>query len=146
MVKKQPKNGTRRIRTGLGFVIFGFALFMLGVEPGLFGLDRSPVVGFVQIAVFLIGLGIICVGGYMIFSIRWAGGERTIAADVGLRLVTTGYVIAFTSGMADVFGFGTQPWPRIPLFGPIQIMGVVFGEIVIAVGFLLLLPPRLSRS
>ena len=65
---------------------------------------------------------------------------QTIPADIGTRLVTTGYVIAVFSGMADIFGFGTQLKPRVPFFGPWQSTGVQIGEAVIAIGFLLLIP------
>ena len=76
----------------------------------------------------------------------WRNGNRTIPADIGTRLVTTGYVIAVFSGMADVFGFGTQLRPRVPFFGPWQATGVQVGEAVIAIGFLLLIPFRRSRK
>jgi len=134
-----------RIRIGLGFVILGLLIFILGIDPQMFNLDRSPVVGFVQIAVFLIGLAMICLGGYVVLNTLWNGNEKTIAADIGYRLVATGYVIAVASGMADVFGFGNQPFPQIPYFGPWQAIGVMVGEIIIALGFLLLIPlPRKS--
>jgi len=121
-------------------------IFILGTSPELFGLDRSPVVGFVQITVFLIGLAIICVGGYLSLVAMWNGEPRTIAADIGLRLVATGYVIAVVSGMADVFGFGSQPWPQIPSFGRWQSRGVLIGEAIIAIGFLLLIPPKSMKK
>jgi hypothetical protein len=146
VTKDISNNMSRKVQVGLWSVIFGIFLFVLGIEPSLFGLDRSPVVGFVQIAVFLVGLAFICVGGYLSISERWVERERTIAADIGLRLVSTGYVIAVTSGLADVFGFGTQPWPQIPLFGPLQVLGVILGEAVIAIGFLLMVTPRISRN
>jgi hypothetical protein len=129
-----------RIRVGLGIVILGLIVFTLGVSPGLYGLDRSPVVGFVQIAVFLIGLATICLGWYITLNTLWNGAEKTIGGDIGYRLVSTGYVLAVVSGMADVFGFGSQPFPTIPYFGPWQATGVMIGEIIIAVGFLLLIP------
>jgi hypothetical protein len=113
---------------------------LLGAEPGLFFLDRSPVVGFVQIATFLVGLGIICLGGYISLAALWNGGPKTIASDIGLRLVSTGYVIAVASGMADIFGFGSNNYPVIPIFGIYQQIGVILGEVVIAVGLLLLIP------
>ena len=47
--------------------------------------------------------------------------------------------------MADIFGFGSQPLPAVPYFGPLQAAGVEFGEIIIAVGFLLLIPYRLAN-
>ncbi len=131
-----------RIRTGLVITLLGFFVFIVGAKPDWLGWDRSPVVGFVQIAVFLIGLAIICMGGYIGLLALWAGGQRTIGADIGLRLVSTGYVVTAFAGMADIFGMGTHPLPDIPYFGPVQATGVVLGEVVIAIGFLLLIPYR----
>lgn len=135
-----------RIRLGLSLLILGLLIFVLGTDPGLFGLDRSPVTGFVQISVFLIGLASICMGGYITLSSLWNGSQRTIGADIGLRLVATGYVISVASGMADVFGFGSQPFPKIPYFGPLQAVGVIIGEAVIASGFLLLIPQHRKKA
>jgi hypothetical protein len=131
-----------RIRSGLVITLMGLFVFIVGAKPDWLGWDRSPVVGFVQIAVFLVGLAIICMGGYIGLLALWGGQQRTIAADIGLRLVSTGYVISVFAGMADVFGMGTHPLPDVPYFGPVQATGVVLGEIVIAVGFLLLIPYR----
>jgi len=142
-VDYRKKIGRVRIRLGLGIMIIGLVIFSLGVNPGMYGLDRSPVVGFVQIAVFLVGLGIICLGGYISLNAFWNGAQKTIPADIGYRMVSTGYVLAAVSGMADVFGFGSQPFPSTPYFGPWQAIGVTTGEIIIAVGFVLLIPsPR----
>jgi hypothetical protein len=143
MTDAQPvrkTNGTLRIRIGLGVTILGFIVYLLGAEPGLIGLDRSPVVGFVQIATFLVGLGFICLGGYISLMALWNGGQKSIASDIGLRLVATGYVIAVACGMADIFGFGSNNYPTIPIFGPYQQLGVMLGELVIAVGLLMLIP------
>jgi hypothetical protein len=133
-------NRVLRIRIGLVIVLIGLLIYILGAEPSLFGLDRSPVLGFVQIAVFLIGLALVCVGGYIALNTLWNGRKKTIAADIGLRLVSTGYVIAVFTGMADVFGFGTHPFPKIPYFGPWQAVGVMIGELMIVIGFILLVP------
>jgi hypothetical protein len=135
-----------RIRSGLFLTLCGLLVYLVGVRPSIFGLDRSPVVGFVQIAVFLVGMAIICVGGYVSLMAFWKNGERTIPADIGTRMVTTGYVIAVFTGMADVFGFGSQLRPRVPFFGPWQATGVQIGEAVIAIGFLLLIPYRLPKK
>ena len=129
-----------RIRIGLITTFIGLFVFTVGAKPGWFGWDRSPVVGFVQIAVFLVGLAIICLGGYISLLALWKGAPRTIAADIGLRLISTGYVISVFAGMADVFGMGSQPPPQVPYFGPWQATGVLIGQIVIALGFLLLIP------
>ena len=137
--------GRFRVRFGLIITFIGLLVFLLGAEPGLFRLDRSPVTGFVQIAVFLVGLAIICIGGHITVNGLWNGAPKTIAADIGLRLVSTGYVIAVAAGMADVLGFGNHKFPGIPYFGPWQASGVILGQAIIALGFLLLIPPRHRR-
>jgi hypothetical protein len=129
-----------RIRLGLTLTLIGLVIFLIGARPSIFGLDRSPVIGFVQIAVFLIGLAVISIGGYISMMALWKDHSPSIAADIGLRLVSTGYVVAVFSGMADVFGFGSHPLPGVPYFGEWQASGVVIGEGIIAVGFLLLIP------
>jgi hypothetical protein len=133
-------NGEIRIRIGLVVTILGLLIFLLGAEPGMFHLDRSPVVGFVQIATFLVGLGFICLGGYISLVALWNGGPKTIASDIGLRMVCTGYVIAVACGMADIFGFGSNNYPTVPVFGVYQQLGVLIGMLVIAIGLLMLIP------
>lgn len=135
-----------RVRVGLGLTIIGFIIYLIGVRPDLFNLDRSPVIGFVQIAVFLVGLAVICLGGYICLMALWKGQVTSIAADIGLRLVSTGYVVCVFAGMADIFGFGSHPFPIIPYFGKIQAFGVLGGEIVIAIGFLMLVPYARIRA
>lgn len=138
-----PSRG--RTRFSMILAALGLFVFLVGLRPALFGLDRSPVVGFIQISVFTVGLGIICLGGYIGLNGFWKNGSRTIAADIGSRLVATGYVIAVFAGMADVFGLGTQTFPRVPFFGPWQATGVEIGQVLIAIGFLLLIPYQRRR-
>src|SRR5690606_22676580 len=107
----------------------------------IFGLDRSRVIGFVQISVFLIGLGIITVGSYLTLNAVWPEGKKTIAADIGTRLISTGYVICVFTGMADIFGLGSHPLPDV-FFGPLQAKVVGIGMASIAAGFLLLIRYR----
>lgn len=132
-----------RIRFSLTAVIFGFFIFAVGAKPGWFGWDRSPVVGFIQIAVFLIGLAMICVGGYVGLIALWGKDPRSIVTDIGMRLVGTGYVLSVFTGMADIFGMGSQPLPMVPYFGPWQSGGVLVGQFVIAIGFLMMIPYHL---
>lgn len=131
-----------RIRVSIFTCMLGLFVFAVGAKPDWFGWDRSPVVGFVQIAVFLVGLGIICGGGYLGLLGLWKGHPRSIVADLGLRLASTGYVIAVFAGMADIAGMGSQPLPGVPYFGPWQATGVLIGEVVIGLGFLMLIPYR----
>jgi hypothetical protein len=128
-------------RFGLFISVFGFLVFILGAKPEWLGLDRSPVIGFVQITVFTFGLGFLCLGGYIGLSSLWKSDEeRSILADIGARLIGTGYVIAVFAGMADIFGMGTQPLPAVPFFGPWQAIGVQAGQVMIATGLVLMIP------
>jgi hypothetical protein len=135
------QSGTR-LRVGLAITLIGLWVFTVGAKPNWYGWDRSPVVGFVQISVFLVGLGLICSGGLVGVLGLWNGSPRTILADIGLRLVGTGFVISVFSGMADVFGMGSQPLPGVPYFGPWQATGVLIGQVIIALGFLMMMPYR----
>ena len=131
----------RRLNISLAITLSGFFIILLGADPGLFGLDRNPLIGFVQTATFSTGLALLCLGGFISLKIsQRADQPQTLAQDIGIRLVATGYLVALISGMADVFGFGTQAWPAPPFFGPTQAIGVVTGEFIIAVGFLLYMP------
>ena len=94
----------------------------------------------------LVGLAIICLGGYLTLTVLWGRQEKTIAADIGYRTVATGYVVAAASGMADVFGFGSQPFPSTPYFGQWQALGVMIGEIFIIIGFLMMIPYPKKKS
>jgi hypothetical protein len=131
-----------RLRASVVTCLFGLFVFAVGAKPDWFGWDRSPVVGFVQIGVLLVGLGIMCLGGYLGLLGLWKGKPRSIVADLGLRLAGTGYVIAIFSGMADVTGMGSQPLPGVPYFGPWQAMGVLIGQVIIGLGFLMVIPYR----
>ena len=139
--RSNHKSFKRRLNISLALSLGGFFIFLIGADPGLFGLDRSPLIGFVQTATFSVGLALLCLGGFISLKICQQSNQvQSLAQDIGIRLVATGYLVALISGMADVFGFGTQAWPAPPYFGPTQAVGVVIGEFIIAIGFLLYMP------
>jgi hypothetical protein len=132
-----------RIRYSLLGILAGFLVFLLGAKPDLFGLDRSPVVGFVQITVMIVGLGIICLTGYWAVHLLWRHQTPSITADFGMRFISTGYVIAIFTGLADVFGIGSHTLPNIPFFGVWQARGMEIALGIIAIGFIMMFPyPR----
>jgi len=140
MENQKEKSINRRVRNGVIFLTIGLIIFLIGIKPSLFALDRSPVIGFVQIAVFLVGLAGICLGGYLTINALWNGKQRSIIADIGFRLVSTGYVVAALSGMADVFGIGSSHFPAIPYFGHVQAIGVILGQVTILIGIIMMIP------
>ena len=135
----------QRIKVGLVGTFLGFLLVVLGAKPEFFGMDRSPVIGFAQTTVFLVGLGVICLSGYLCLMSFWPKGYTTITADFGIRLVATGWLVAFFSGMADVLGFGSHPITGLVFFGRLQAMGVEIGEMMMGIGLvMMIMPPHSS--
>ena len=135
----------RRLKYGLLATFAGFLMVVLGAKPEFFGMDRSPVIGFMQTATFLVGIGVIGFSGYICLMSFWPKGYTTITADFGIRLVATGWLIAVFSGMADVFGFGSHPVTGLVFFGRLQAMGVEIGEMVMGIGLvMMIMPPHSS--
>ena len=133
-------NGHFRRRLGLIFTLIGFFIFILGAVPGLFGLDRSPIIGFVQIAVFLVGLGIICLGGYVLINSLWNGTQKTIKADIvgpicesgdflakerEVESLATGELVAVMS--AGAYGFSmSSNYNSRPRVAEVMVSGTVY--------------------
>jgi hypothetical protein len=67
----------------------------------------------------------------------WPKNKKSLLADFGSRVVSTGYVICVFTSLADVFGFGSHPLPNV-FFGPLQAIGVMIGMGLIAIGFLMM--------
>lgn len=140
--KLSARRPSRSAWFGLGLSTLGFFVFLVGIRPALFHLDRSPAIGFVQISVFTLGLGLLALGGYLSLRSMWRGVPISIAAEIGSRVIATGYVVAVFTGMADIFGFGSQPIAMMtPSFGEWQARGVELGELLIAIGFILMFRP-----
>jgi hypothetical protein len=68
-----------RIRFGLTSVALGLLIFTIGAKPNWYGLERTPVVGFIQIVVFLVGLALICLGGFVGLSALWGREQMFLA-------------------------------------------------------------------
>jgi hypothetical protein len=133
----------RRIHLFLVLDLLGALIFLLGIQPGLFGLDRSHVVGYLQVTVFLFGLGLVVLSSFAIETLmRPAGCSWTIREDIGARMAATGYVFAAVASAADLIGLGTQPLPGSPHLGILQSVGLFLGVFVVVIGLFLYHPGR----
>ena len=130
---------SRLAKLGVAFVVFGFTTFLIGIIPAIVNLDITPGIGIFQLATILFGIGVMTVGGYMYaYATRHRAMPRRLREDIGLRLMSTGYVICAISGLSDVLGIGTHNLPEsMPYLGLWQSVGLVFGLLVIAFGVLL---------
>jgi hypothetical protein len=136
-------------------ILFFGSLFLLLVVLGLFvyfydkilwqdTANRATFARPLEIIVILVGLAIDGLGGAFGLYRMWNGQPKLFIYDVGLRLLITGFLIAFISAMADYLGVGGHH--LLPYFGPLQAAGVYLGEGVIGAGFLMMFPYRIHNS
>lgn len=122
-------------RFGAALVGLGFVIFLVGIFPEYFGLDLTPGFGLVQIATFLTGLTLMTGGAYVyMYATRHRAMPQRLREDIGVRLIATGLVIAWATGLADVVGIGTHFGQQRPFFGPVQAWGVSLGLMLIIAG------------
>jgi len=122
-------------RTGAGVVGIGFGLFLVGIFPRPVGLDITPGIGLLQIFTFLCGTAFMTLGAYIyMYATRHRAQPLSLRQDIGLRLMATGVVISFVTGLADVIGIGTHLGNERAFFGPVQAWGVALGVLTIIVG------------
>ncbi len=139
--KPQIQNPRNRLRLGMILLLIGLFIFVLGAKPQWFNLDASEAIGFIQMGVFSVGLILICMGGTLSLDALWKSGPRSIIADLGLRLAWTGLIVSLLSALADLIGVGTRPFPDFRIFfGYWQARGVIAGELIMIVGFLMMIP------
>jgi hypothetical protein len=130
---------TRLARLWMTVMLIGLLIFMVGIQPDLIGMNRSSTVGFVQIGVWLTGLAILLVAAYSTVRVIRNGKANSLRADIGIRLIATGYVVAAVGSLADFIGVGAHRMPIIH-FGYIQMIGLVTGVLLSMLGVILYMP------
>ena len=133
------------VRIWMSAVLVGIFLFVIGINPNVISMDRSPVVGFVQVGVWLFGLALILFGAYAALRILRNKRPLSLRAEIGERLIATGYVVAAAASLADFIGIGSHEIPEL-IFGPIQIIGLVVGVVTAFIGIGLYWPRRRPKS
>jgi hypothetical protein len=130
-----------------GIDLLGLGLFLFGMHPSWFGFDRSHVIGYFHVIVFIIGLALIMASTYALLHLRRPVGQAvTLREDIGIRLAATGYVFSALSSAADFIGLGSNPLPNPPIFGPVQSAGFSLSVLLILFGFLLYIPAHAGKN
>jgi hypothetical protein len=119
-------------------VLLGLFVYFYGKASWLSPLPQSLLAGPLEIAVILVGLGLVSLVGALGLTRLWKKQPKSFAYDVGVRLVATGCLMSFISALADYIGVGSHH--KLPYFGPLQTAGVILGEVIMAVGFLMMFP------
>jgi hypothetical protein len=133
------------VRIWMSAVLVGLFLFVIGIHPNVIRMDRSPVVGFVQVGVWLFGLALVLFGAYAALRILRNKRPLSLRAEIGERLIATGYVVAAAASLADFIGIGSHKIPEL-IFGPIQIVGLVVGVVIAFIGIGLYWPRHHPRT
>lgn len=119
--------------------LLGTLVFVVGTSPGLVGMDRSRVIGFIQMGIWLSGLGLALLGAFLAVRVVRNGRPMSLRAEIGTRLIATGYVVSATATLADFLSIGSHRLPWV-YFGPLQVGGLVVGVIVSLLGLALYWP------
>jgi hypothetical protein len=118
----------------------GIVIVLIGLFPGIVGLEATAGVGVLQILVILLGFTILFTSAYVfVKQTFYPGLPTTLAQDIGLRLTLTGLVIAAAAGLADVLGFGSHPSTATsrPLMGRLQALAFISNILIASAGVLI---------
>ncbi|MCB9456260.1 MAG: hypothetical protein H6671_09780 [Anaerolineaceae bacterium] len=116
----------------------GAVLTLMGLFPGMTGLDPTAGFGIMQIFTILIGFMLLILGAliYVKFTF-YPYQSANLAQQIGIRLAMTGLVFAGMSGMADVLGFGSHLMSETDiLLGQLQAIGIIGGFAMSSLGVL----------
>ena len=129
---------------GLIISVLGLVGLLISAKPEWFGQNRSATIGFIQMLAMLVSIALLSFGATVSLGSLWGKTERSIVSDFGVRLVSTGYVIALFAGLSDIFtGTVMGAQDKTPSFGPYEQAGLEFGLAVIIIGLLMMIPYRL---
>lgn len=130
----------RYVQFSITISALGVVIALIGLFPGIAGLEAAEGVGVLQVLVILLGFSLLFLGAY-IFARKafYTGQPRTLAQDIGVRLTLTGLLIAAAAGLADVLGFGSHaPTPDArPLLGRLQALAFIGGFLVASAGIVI---------
>ncbi len=142
---------TQRIRQVVILFLFiaGFVLVVLAVAADDLGLDTTPGFGVIQMVSFLGGLTSLTLGALLfVYNRRPKDAPRSLQAEISTRLIATGLVLAYVTGLSDLLGIGTHVDPTFsrPFVGPLQLGGILIGILSILLGLILYHTSRGQRE
>ncbi len=115
----------------------GVVITLIGLFPGIIGLEAAEGVGVLQVLVILLGFTILFTSAYFFAKKTFYSGQpSTLAQDIGIRLTMTGLLIAGAAGLADVLGFGSHPSTpgSRPMLGQLQALAFLGGILLASSG------------
>lgn len=131
---------TRIAQPAIALVALGAILTLMGLFPGVTGLQSTVSIGIVQLTAMLIGFTLMIFGAllYVKFTF-YPTTPSNLLQQIGTRLALTGLLFAALSGLADILGFGSHTAAATvdAFIGPLQAVGVIGNFVLAAMGVLL---------
>lgn len=115
-------------QVGIAFTALGIMVALMGLFPGVTGVEETIGIGVVQVFMLLIGYALMTFGGliYVKFTF-YLGTKSTLTQQIGIRLMLTGLLFAAIAGLADILGFGSHIRSDTGdiFFGGLQGIGII---------------------
>jgi len=130
----------RFAQVGIAIGALGVVIALMGLFPGITGVDPTIGIGIVQVLMVLVGYALLIFGAiiYVKFTF-YLGVPSTLWQQIGTRLALTGLLFASLAGLADILGFGSHI--RIEgndiFLGELQAFGILASFAISSVGVLL---------
>ncbi len=124
---------------GIAIGTLGAILLLMGLFPGVTGLDPTPGIGVIQLVVVLSGFTLFIMGALIYVKYTfYAYDEANLTQLIGTRLAMTGVLLAGLFSLADAFGFGSHgvEFSIENFLGPLQIIGIVTSYAIACIGVL----------
>lgn len=122
---------------GIVLGAFGAVLALMGLFPGVTGIQLAFGVGIIQFVSILLGFALLDFGAliYIKFTL-YVGRTANLGQQIGVRLTLTGLVLAGLTGMADFLGFGShlRGGGSDIFFGQLQALGLLGSLLISALG------------
>lgn len=125
---------------GIALGVLGIVLTLMGLFPGVTGLEPTRGIGITQISAILTGFLLLILGAliYVKFTF-YVRRAANLAQQIGVRLAMTGLLFAAMSGYADILGFGSHERTAISdiFLGNLQAIGIIGSFAMASIGVLI---------
>lgn len=143
VINPYPEEESRQkiIQLSILVTTLGLVTCFMGLYPGITGSEPQTGIGILQILTIIVGMTLIISGAVLFVKIHfYPNTAANLTQQIALRLGFTGLLISAAAGFSDLLGYGSNP-PNgpdlIPVLGPYQAAGMIFGYFIAALGVLL---------
>ena len=125
---------------GIAIGALGAMVMLMGLFPGITGVQPTSGVGVLQLFTVLFGFTLLIIGAliYVKFA-YYISQPATLTQQIGTRLALTGIMLAALAGLADALGFGSHgaEFTEQNFLGPWQAGGIIGSYIMSCLGVLI---------